>query len=139
MNQHVILWPVLALILWTFLVLLLVPVRRFRAAFAGRVAVSDFCQGESARVPSDVSLPNRVFMNLTEVPPLFYVVCVVYYVTATVGPLALGLAWLYVALRLAHSLIYLGYNHVVHRFAVFAASNFVVVAMVFELALSLPR
>ena len=36
-------------------------------------------------------------------------------------------------------LIYLGYNHVVHRFAVFAASNFVVVAMVFELALSLPR
>ena len=78
MNQHAILWPVLALILWTFLVLLLVPVRRFRAAFAGRVAVSDFCQGESARVPSDVSLPNRVFMNLTEVPPLFYVVCVVY-------------------------------------------------------------
>jgi hypothetical protein len=45
-------------------------------------------------------------MNLTEVPPLFYVVCVVRYVTATVGPLALGLAWLYVALRLAPGLIW---------------------------------
>ncbi len=41
--------------------------------------------------------------------------------------------------RMAHSLIYLGYKHVVHRFAVFATSNCVVVAMVLELALSLPR
>ena len=30
------------------------PVRRFRAAFAGRVAASDFRCGESARVPMDV-------------------------------------------------------------------------------------
>lgn len=139
MNQHTILWPVLALILWTFLVLLLVPIRRFRAAFAGRVAVSDFRCGESDQVPLDVAVPNRVFMNLVEVPPLFYVLCVVFFVTGKVGALALGLAWLYVALRVAHSLIYLGYNHVVHRFAVFATSNCVVVAMVLDLALSLPR
>ena len=84
-------------------------------------------------------MPNRAFMNLVEVPPLFYVLCVVFFVTGKVGAVALGLAWLYVALRVAHSLIFLGYNHVVHRFAVFAISNFVVVAMVFDLALSLPR
>ena len=30
------------------------PVRRFRAAFAGRVAASDLRCGESARVPMDV-------------------------------------------------------------------------------------
>jgi hypothetical protein len=40
------------------------------------------------------------------------------------------MAWLYVALRLIHSLIYFTYNHVVHRFAVFAISNLVVLAMI---------
>lgn len=139
MKQTAILWPVLALIVWTFLVLVQVPIRRFRAAFAGRVVASDFACGESAKVPSDVALPNRVFMNLVEVPLLFYVVCILFFVTANVAPLALSLAWLYFALRIVHSLVYLTYNHVVHRFAVFAASNLVVLAMVGCLAVALAR
>ena len=137
MKQASILWPVLALILWTFLILLQVPIRRFRAAFAGRVSTSDFRYGESANVPADVGLPNRIFMNLVEVPPLFYVVCVLFYVTGSADALAVVLAWLYVGLRLAHSIVYLTYNHVFHRFAVFATSNFVVVALVGHLAIQL--
>ena len=137
MNQAVIFWPVLALIVWTFLILVQVPIRRFRAAFAGRVVASDFRLGESANVPADVALPNRVFMNLVEVPALFYVVCIVCFVTANVNVLLLTLAWLYVALRIVHSIVYLTYNHVVHRFAVFAASNLLVLAMVGYLACKL--
>lgn len=139
MQQHVIFWPVLSLILWTFLVLVQIPIRRFHAAFKGRVVASDFQYGESERVPVDVALPNRVFMNLVEVPPLFYVVCVVLFVTGTVTPVSLALAWVYLGLRIVHSLIYLTYNHVVQRFAVFATSNLVVVAMVIYLALKLPQ
>lgn len=138
MQQNAIFWPVLCLILWTFLVLVQIPIRRFHAAFKGRVVASDFRYGESERVPADVALPNRVFMNLVEVPPLFYVVCVVLFLTGTVTPMSLALAWVYLGLRIVHSLIYLTYNHVVHRFAVFAISNFVVLAMVIYLALKLP-
>ena len=137
MNQAAIFWPVLALIVWTFLILVQVPIRRFRAAFAGRVVAADFRLGESANVPADVALPNRIFMNLVEVPPLFYVLCTLFFVTGRVTTFALFLAWLYFSLRIAHSIIYLTYNHVVHRFAVFAASNLVVLAMVAYLGHSL--
>lgn len=137
MKQTLIFWPSLILILWTFLVLVQVPIRRFRAAFAGRVEAVDFQYGESERVPADVALPNRVFMNLVEVPPLFYVVSLMHFVTNQVDAVALGLAWLYFALRMAHSIIYLSYNHVVHRFAVFATSNLVVIALVIHLGLAL--
>jgi hypothetical protein len=99
----------------------------------------DFRFGESDRVPADVSLPNRVFMNLVEVPPLFYIVCILHFVTNQVDALALGLAWVYFTLRIVHSLIYLSYNHVVHRFAVFAASNLVVLALVINLVVILAR
>lgn len=139
MKQTAIFWPVLALIAWTFFVLVQVPIRRFRAAFAGRVVASDFACGESANVPVDVALPNRLFMNLVEVPALFYVVCLSCFVTANVTPVSVSLAWLYVALRIVHSIVYLTYNHVVHRFAVFATSNFVVLALVGYLAYHLAR
>jgi len=121
--------PVAALALWTLLVLGLVPIARFRAAAAGRVSAHDFKTGESAQVPPDVSVPNRAFMNLLEVPVLFYMACIVAFLTHHVEGRLITLAWIYVALRVAHSLVYLVYNNVMHRLAVFAISNFVVVAI----------
>ena len=121
--------PVAALALWTLLVLGLVPIARFRAAAAGRVSAHDFKTGESAQVPPDVSVPNRAFMNLLEVPVLFYMACIVAFLTHHVEGRLITLAWIYVVLRVAHSLVYLVYNNVLHRLAVFAISNFVVVAI----------
>lgn len=128
-NPHAIFLPVLALIGWTLLVLLLIPYRRFKAAFAGQVRTDDFKVGESSQVPSAVSLPNRVFLNLLEVPLLFYVVCLVAHATQQVTAGAVGLAWTYVGLRVLHSLVYLTWNHVLHRFLVFAASNVVLLLL----------
>lgn len=139
MNQTAIFWPMLALMGWTFLVLVQVPIRRFRAAFAGRVEAIDFLCGESARVPTDVAIPNRLFMNLVEVPVLFYTVGVIFFVTTRVDATVVGLAWLYFGLRMVHSFIYLTYNHVVHRFFVFATSNVVVVVLLIYLAAALAR
>src|SRR3569623_711227 len=114
-----------ALALLTFLVLLLIPIRRFRAAFAGQVGAGDFRYGESARVPGHVSIPNRNYMNLLELPMLFYVLCLSLYVTNSVSALEVGLAWTYVALRIAHSAIQLTLNHIYTRLIVFALSNVV--------------
>jgi hypothetical protein len=130
--------PALVLMLWTLLVLVQVPTRRFSAYFLGkRVVADDFKYGESANVPADVALPNRIFMNLVEVPVLFYALVLIAFATNQVNHVTAGLAWLYVALRFAHSLIYFTYNHVVHRFAVFATSNLVIVAMIFYLGVAL--
>jgi len=96
-----ILYPVVALAALTFLVLLLIPAARFRAAARGQVKAADFRYGESSSVPGDVSLPNRNMMNLLELPMLFYIVCLAFYVTATVDARAVYLAWAYVALACA--------------------------------------
>ncbi len=123
MNQTLIFGPMGAMAALTFAVLLLVPIRRFRAAFAGQVTAEDFKLGESAAVPPQVSIPNRNYMNLLELPTLFFPVCLMFYVTGRVDGAVLGLAWAFVALRVAHSLIHLTYNNVFHRLTAFAAAN----------------
>lgn len=123
MVQTAMLWPLMALVGWTIAVLMLVAFRRFHAAFQGKVSVADFTVGESVQVPAVVCIANRAFMNLTEVPVLFYAVSLVHAVLGPVAPAAVALAWVYVGLRVVHSLIYLTYNAVLHRFAAFALSN----------------
>jgi hypothetical protein len=84
MDQVKIFFPMIALVGLTFAVLLVIPYARFNAAFQGRVRGDDFKFGESSNVPSDVSLPNRNFMNLLEMPVLLYVACITFYVTKNV-------------------------------------------------------
>ena len=77
--------------------------------------------------------------NLHETPVLFYAVCVLLMVTGHVSAFFVACAWLYVALRAAHSWIHCTYNHVRHRFYAFAASFAVLLAMWIGLALALLR
>ena len=118
-----------ALTFWTFAVLTLVPLTRVRAVNAGKLSPKDFKFGESAKVPGDVSVTNRNYMNLLELPVLFYVVCLMFYVTNFVDMWALYLAWAFVALRIIHSVVHLTYNHVGHRALIFGAGNFAVLGM----------
>jgi hypothetical protein len=129
MDPIRILFPMCALVALTFTVLLCVPIARVRAVSSRRVTVDDFKFGESANVPGDVSLPNRNYMNLLQLPVLFYVLGLSLFVTRYVDDPALILAWLYVGLRCAHSLVHLTYNNVIHRLAVFAMSNLVLLLL----------
>jgi hypothetical protein len=129
MRNLDILCPLFALAAWTFLVLLLIPFVRVRSVRRREIAPNDFKYGESQAVPPNVSIPNRNYMNLLELPMLFYVVCVVLYVTAGASRVALIVAWCYVALRVVHSLIHLTYNHVLHRLAAFTLSNAALVSL----------
>jgi hypothetical protein len=93
MSQTNILFSIIALAGWTFLVLLLVPYRRVKAAMNKQVIANDFKFGESANVPAYVSVPNRNLINLLEIPVLFYVVCLAMYVTSHADSAAVLLAW----------------------------------------------
>jgi hypothetical protein len=129
MHAAQILYPILALATWTGLVLLLIPIVRFRAGFRREIQADDFKFGESASVPPQVRIPNRNYMNLLEAPMLFYVACMLLFVTSGVTSAAVMLAWVYVALRVVHSVIHLTYNRVQHRLVAFAMSNAVLVAL----------
>jgi hypothetical protein len=129
LSQTLILYPMLALMGWTFCVLLLMGNRRIAAVQAGRVHAREFALGESAAVPADCTIVNRHYMNLLEIPLLFYAVSLTFYVTATADLAALVLAWAYVALRGVHSAVHLGSNRLFHRLLSFAASNFALMAL----------
>jgi hypothetical protein len=77
------------------------------------------------------------FRNLFETPVLFYVVCILAIVVGIASKAFVALAWIYVALRCAHSVIHCTYNHVRHRFYAFGASLAVLVAMWVTLAVAI--
>lgn len=129
MTQESIFLPVIAMAALTFTVLGFVPLRRFKAVLARQVTADDFALGESATVPPHVALANRNYMNLLELPVLFYVVCGALFVTGQVDGPTLGIAWSFVAIRAAHSLVHLTYNHVIHRLVLFAISNVVLAVL----------
>ena len=119
MSAAAIFHPVCALALLTLLVLLQIPLRRFRAGFAKRVNYGDFRYGESQNVPGDVSLPNRNYMNLLELPMLFYVVGILLFVTGGASHVATFVAWLYVVLRIVLSLVHPWLGELVRQTAMF--------------------
>jgi hypothetical protein len=127
-NKSAILLPMFALFAWTAFVLLLLAYRRVTLSRKHRISTSEFALGESSKVPLAATLANRNYMNLLELPMLFYVGCLMAYATGMVLPGMLVAAWVYVGLRVVHSVIHLSYNHVMQRFAAFAASN---VALIF--------
>jgi hypothetical protein len=129
MKPEAIFIPVAVLALWTQLVAFITGMTRVRAARAGRVRPGAFELGESPEVPSDVVVVNRNLMNLLEMPVLFYVVVFGFYVTQHARPGVVWMSWVYVALRLAHSIIHLTSNRTIPRLTVFAASNVVLVTM----------
>jgi len=125
MDQRLIFAPMGVLAFLTFAVLGMIPLRRFRAGALGQIVADDFKFGESPSVPGHVSIPNRNYMNLLELPMLFYVGSLMFFVADKVDAIVLSVAWVYVVLRIVHSAIHLTYNKVLHRLAPFAISNFV--------------
>lgn len=120
MSPNLILDPMGALAALTFFVLLAVPALRMTR----RASPQDSADGD---IPGGLSNPN--FVDLLEMPVLFYAICLMLYVTGRVDVSFLTLAWTYVALRALHSAVHLSYDNMRHRMALFALSNFTVFAM----------
>ena len=62
-------------------------------------------------------------MNLLELPVLFYAVSIVAYITGTATATMVAVAWIFVGLRIVHSVIHLSTNNVMQRLYVFVAGN----------------
>jgi len=126
----------IAMAWWTVLVLMLIPYRRVKAIKAKELTPNDFSLGESSNVSPYVALANRNYMNLLEAPIIFYVIGSLMYITGNVTLVAVVLAWCYVGLRSMHSIVHVTYNHVGHRLLFFASSNFVLMALLVSLTVS---
>jgi hypothetical protein len=69
------------------------------------------------------------FRNLFELPVLFYALCASALALHQVSEGLVAGAWLFVALRVAHSFIHCTYNKVFHRLAAYATGLAVLIAL----------
>lgn len=137
--RHAIFWPVVAQVALVAAVWVRMYVARLAEMRAWSINPQSLATSRMAtKTLENVSAADN-FRNLFEVPVLFYVVCCALAITDLVTPLQLTLAWGYVALRAAHSLIHVTYNRVTHRFVVYALSTLDVFAMWGVFAVSLLR
>ena len=128
-DKYLILWPMAAMAVLTFVVLSLVPLFRAGDVAAGRLGPGDFRMGESDRVPDATRLYNRNYMNLLELPVLFYVVCLIVFVTGTGTAVKVDLAWAFVGFRALHTLVHLTINRVLLRLTLFSTATFILMVL----------
>jgi hypothetical protein len=115
--------PVVALVGLTALVWCLMVVWRNLAVIRGNVPVRYF-QTYASDAPAEwVERPTRAYMNLLELPLLFYVACALMLVTGKFDGAQVALAWVFVLTRYVHAFIHIGFNYVPLRFTAFFAGS----------------
>jgi hypothetical protein len=112
-------YPMLAMVLLTAVVLVLLFRSRVRMVREGHAPVSYFGVFRGSLEPDYVIKPTRHFANLFEAPTLFYAGCLAAMVVGVTGTAILALAWGYVAARVVHAVVHLGGNRIRHRVRVY--------------------
>ena len=111
-----ILWPGLAMVALTFVVMVAMYRRRIGQMQRERIHPQSVATAtQSAALLTDSSAADN-FRNLFELPVLFYFALATAALTGQVTTATLALAWAFVALRAVHSVIHCTYNKVMHRF-----------------------
>jgi hypothetical protein len=134
--DRAIFWPLVAQTTLTGIVWLRLYFTRLREMRRRGISPQALASRTATATMQDSAAADN-FANLFEVPVLFYAICVALAAAGLVTPLQLGLAWAFVGLRAAHSLVHVTYNRVMHRFAIYVAATLCVFMMWALFAISL--
>ena len=131
-----ILTPVIVLVLWTLVMCVWLYATRIPALKKQSIVYDPRRPSEEfhAQLPADVRWKADNYNNLLEQPTIFYAVALTLAILNAGSGLSAGLAWAYVALRIAHSLVQALINKVMIRFALFAAASLVLLVMAIRAA-----
>lgn len=130
-----IIYPMFALVVLTFAVGLGLGISRLICAKKGYVDRTYFKLFNGHEAPDNIVKLSRNFSNLLEAPVLFYALGAIVIALGINSATILGLAWGFVAIRLAHSVIHITYNNTIHRFLAFLLSSSLILIMWIELVL----
>ncbi|GGC23600.1 membrane protein [Novosphingobium marinum] len=135
-----ILQPAAALLVWTMLVLLWMTVQRASGFKKGKVDIANAKPGTrgpdfAAQNPDFRDWAAHNYAHLMEQPTIFYPTVLIF---ALVGaaPLDIMLAWVYVALRVVHSIWQASINTVPVRATLFLVSSLVLMVLIIRLLLA---
>jgi len=131
-----ILAPVIALVLWTFVMEVWLYATRIPAVIKHNIVFDpQRPPGEfHARLPAEVRWKADNYNHLLEQPTLFYAVALTLAFVDAGSGLNAGLAWVYVALRMVHSLVQAIINKVMIRFGLFVVASLVLLVMTLRAA-----
>ncbi|MFT7359134.1 MAPEG family protein [Parasphingorhabdus sp.] len=140
MENSPLLQPMVALILWTMLIWLWMYVTRIPAMNKAKIDTANLVGGTGGNLdellPPQVQWKAHNYNHLLTEPTLFYAICVVLILSGQDFGLNVTIAWLYVGLRVLHSLIQVTVNRVMFRFMVFALSSLCIIALTIHAALA---
>jgi hypothetical protein len=135
-----ILQPVVALLAWTMVMWVWMYATRIPAMNKAGIDAKNLVGGEGsslrAHLPDTVSWKADNYNHLHEAPTLFYAVAIVLAIIGQGDGFNTTLAWAYVALRVAHSIAQATFNRVMVRFALFALSSLVLMALILHAAIA---
>ncbi len=126
-----ILAPIVALILWSLVMWAWLYATRIPAMIANNIRFDPRRPAAEfhAQLPATVRWKADNYNHLMEQPTLFYAVTLTLALLGAGAGLSTALAWLYVGLRIVHSVVQATVNVIVLRFAIFMAASLVLLAM----------
>ncbi len=132
-----ILQPVVVLMAWTMVMWAWMYATRIPAMSKADIKPDDVrkTKGLDDALPDEVQWKAHNYNHLHEQPTVFYAVCLLLAMVGWGDGMNALLAWIYVGLRIIHSVVQVTANKVLVRFVLFALSSVVLIALIFHAAI----
>lgn len=128
MSVQAILIPMFLEVALTFVLLFWMGFARLAAIRGGQTRVADIALGQPNWPTRETQIANA-YNNQFQLPVLFYVVTILALIFHKADIFFVALAYLFVALRIAHAWVHTGTNVVPRRFQLFVAGGVVLMLM----------
>jgi hypothetical protein len=139
MYAYGLILPVLVLVGWTFVMWVWMYATRIPAMQKAKVDVNELSRtGKKLELPPEVARVADNYNHLHEQPTIFYALALAAQIAGVTDGTNVTLAWLYVALRVVHSLVQATKNIIMIRFTVFTLATFVLFALFLRTLMGLP-
>lgn len=136
--------PVIVLAVWTMIVWIWMYATRLPAMGRAGIDGKSMVGSTGGGLRSDLIAKGEVkaswvadnYNHLHEAPTVFYAVAIILGLIGQGDNLNATIAWVYVGLRIAHSLVQIFSNRVIIRFALFALSSVALLMLVVHAAMA---
>jgi hypothetical protein len=132
--------PAIVLVLWSLVMLGWLAITRLPAMARAGISLTNVVGARGANlegvVPDKVNWKAHNYAHLMEQPTLFYATVIILGVIVQGGGLNLQLAWGYVILCIAHSIVQATWNRVIVRFTLFCLSTVALLALALHAAIA---
>jgi hypothetical protein len=133
--------PAIVLVLWSLVMLGWLAITRLPAMAKAGIDITSVVGARGVNlegvVPDKVNWKAHNYAHLMEQPTLFYATVIILGVIGQGDGLNLQLAWAYVILRIAHSIVQATWNRVAVRFSLFSLSTVALLALALHAAMAL--